>query len=278
MLSSVAAVHCLHSHTKHTKRTKPCAVVFQLPLFWVSNLRLLMTFNAIVQLLCGKLGAPSEMWRDEQKWSSRCCSPWRKMVGMIWKDAVLNLKTQTCGEALSFTCTKRCKKPTKAQTCQDIKLSRLSEANIRGKGNKIRMTWADKGNMILRKVLKLKRSQNLETVMRHSRATGSQISGLHHLPLSQMAGRSHWPKGPHECYTGPGGFQGSKGSRQKCISHISSQRGHETLVSFQASKAWVFPVCTWPEKSCRIQKKSHRGSECFKGSPESGPGRSPANS
>ena len=80
--------------------------------------------------------------------------------------AVLNLKTQTCCEALSFTCAKRCMKPTKAQRCQNIELSRLSEANIPGKGNKIRMAWADKGSMMLRKVLKLKRSQNLQTVVR----------------------------------------------------------------------------------------------------------------
>lgn len=58
------------------------------------------------------------------------------VYGMI---AVLNLKTQTCCEALSFTCAKRCMKPTKAQRCQNIELSRLSEANIPGKGNKIRM-------------------------------------------------------------------------------------------------------------------------------------------
>lgn len=62
----------------------------------------------------------------------------RKMEG-IWNDAVLNLKTQTCCEALSFTCTKRCMKPTKAQRCQNIELSMLSDANIPGKGNKIRM-------------------------------------------------------------------------------------------------------------------------------------------
>ena len=42
----------------------------------------------------------------------------------------------------------------------------LSDANIPGKGNKIRMAWADKASMMLRKVLKLKRWQNLQTVMR----------------------------------------------------------------------------------------------------------------
>ena len=52
MLSSVA-VHCLNSLCRHH-------VVFPLP-FWVSNLRLLMTFNAIVQFLRRKLGSWSSL-------------------------------------------------------------------------------------------------------------------------------------------------------------------------------------------------------------------------
>lgn len=197
----------------------------------------------------------------------------------IWNDTVLNLKTQTCCEALSFTCAKRCMKPTKAQRCQNIELSMLSDANIPGKGNKISMAWADKASMMLRKVLKLKRWQNLQTVMRvnchgitsFTPSSSSAVSNGWQISLTKRTTRVL-----HRAWTFPR-FQ--KGSEQKSYTSHESRKLHETLASFQGFKPPKPGSSQFAPGRCRIL--SHRVTEFSSVSkdlcsPESGPGRSPA--